>query len=414
MSDNEKVDPSGNLYFEPSTIETIDKSVRNYIDSLKLFTTTNKGWQQVPVLWGTSERAYLTKNEKEARDNLGALVFPIISIRRTSFKKDLKSPGVFQGNIPEVNDEQGSSVDVRKVIYQEKTTKFASADAKKLHGQSFFPRPNAKVVYRTVSVPMPVNVEVSYEITIRTEYQQQMNDLMLPFITKPGTINFVSLVEGQHRYEGFINSDFQNQDNLTDYSSQERKFETKVSIRVVGYLVGEGNNRDKPSYAIRENAVEVKIPRERISLQEIPEHEYGNYYGLSGIPAFEAKQRSPFASFFSNVPAAGGGAGGGGGGLSGVSGNIITVNNFSETLANNLVIREVLRNQGDALSGTPSVYTVTGGDIQLNTETLFLNGMILAVGSAYDYTISNNTITINDSITITENDTLYITYILGS
>ena len=41
----------------------------------------------------------------------------------------------------------------------------------------------------------------------------------------------------------------------------------------------------------RENAVEVKIPRERISLQEVPEHEYGSYYGLSGVPISYQERR---------------------------------------------------------------------------------------------------------------------------
>ncbi len=41
-------------------------------------------------------------------------------------------------------------------------------------------------------------------------------------------------------------------------------FETKITIKVLGYLIGEGVNRDKPQITIRENAVEVKISRERV------------------------------------------------------------------------------------------------------------------------------------------------------
>jgi hypothetical protein len=111
---------------------------------------------------------------------------------------------------------------------------------------------------------MPVNVEVTYEVGIRTEYQQQMNDLMLPFITKPGTINFIRLESEGHKYEGFIDSQYSSKDNLTDYSNEERKFETTISIRVVAYLVGQGKNREKPHFSVRENYVEVKIPRESV------------------------------------------------------------------------------------------------------------------------------------------------------
>lgn len=405
----------GKLHFEPSTIETIDKSVLNYVEELNLFTTTNKGWKKVPVLWGTSERTFLTKDKTEIRDSLGALIYPLISIRRTSFKKDLRSPGIFQGNVPEVSDEQGGSLDIKRVVYQEKTAKFANADAARLHGQSNYPSPNPKIVYRTVSAPMPVNVELNYEIAIRTEYQQQMNDLMLPFVTKPGTINFVRLIEGEHRFEGFLQPDYQTQDNLSDFSSDERRFETRLVLKVVGYLIGQGENRDRPHYSIRENAVEVKIPRERISLQEVPEHEYGRYYGLAGIPSFEVEKRAPFASFFSNIPTvAAGNAGTAGTGTSAgdVSGNIVTTTNFAEVLSNNLVIREMLKESGVAPSAPINKLTVTGATIKANTESLYLNGLILAAGVGGDYTISGNVITLD--FDLTDNDIVYITYIIGS
>ena len=122
------------------------------------------------------------------------LKLPIITLRRVSLVKDMQSKGVFQGNIPEIDDEQGGSLPVARVIYQEKTTKFANADALRLHKQNNYPRENAKTVFRTITAPMPVNVTVMYEVTIRTEYQQQMNDMTAPFITRTGQINSFVMV----------------------------------------------------------------------------------------------------------------------------------------------------------------------------------------------------------------------------
>ena len=45
---------------------------------------------------------------------------------------------------------------------------------------------------------------------------------------------------------------------------EERMFETKVQIKVLGYLIGEGDNREKPKVTIRENRVQVRISRERV------------------------------------------------------------------------------------------------------------------------------------------------------
>ena len=255
---------SRKVYFEPSTIETIDMSVLKYLKDLNLFADTNEGWREVPVIWGTAERSFQTKNNKDIRDQQGLLKMPIITIRRNSVTKDMASKGAFVGNVPENSDEQGGSLIISRVVNQEKTKNFANNDAQRLFGQENYPFHNKKVVYKTISAPMPVNVTLNYEITIRTEYQQQMNNLMLPFITKPGTINYVTLSEQGHRYEGFIDGNFSNQDNLQNFSSEERKFETRISLRVVGYLVGQNNNREKPHFSIRENVVEVKIPRERL------------------------------------------------------------------------------------------------------------------------------------------------------
>ena len=261
---SEKFDSSREIHFEPSTIESIDRAVYDYIEDLNLFTDTNEGSKKVPVLWGTSERSFLTKSKKEVRDQQGTLKFPLISVRRTSMSKPLASGGAFQGNVPENSDKQGGSLVISRTIHHKKTSEFANADAKRTYGQDNHPRENKKVVYRTVSAPMPVNVEMMYEVTIRTEYQQQMNELMLPFLTLPGTINYVRLKSGQHKYEGFIQSDFQSKDNLSDYTSSERKFETTITIKVIGYLVGQKNNREKSQFSVRENFVEIKLPKEKV------------------------------------------------------------------------------------------------------------------------------------------------------
>ena len=276
MSKNEENIPGlRKVHFEPSTLEDIDRSVYNFVNDLKLQVQTNKGAKQVPVLWATSERSFLSKNEKELRDGQGALIFPIISIKRSSFTKSLRSSGVYQGNIPEVNDEKGGALSIIRKIYQDKTKNFANADAKRIYGQENYRYDNQKVVFQTISIPMPVNVDLMYEITIRTDYQQQMNELLLPFATRPGTINYVKLTSGEHKYDGFIQDQYSSQDNLNNFSSEERKFEVKINLKVVGYLVGQARNREKNYFTIRENFVEVKLPKETVIIDPEELAKYG-------------------------------------------------------------------------------------------------------------------------------------------
>ena len=406
------------VHFEVSTIETIDKSVYNFVKDLGLSTVTNKGFKPVPVVWGTAERSFQVKNNKDIRDGQGLLVLPIISIRRESFTKSRNSPGVFQGNVPEDGSPDGGSISVSRVLYQQKTLKFANADSLKLYGQKNFPSQNPKIVYKTVSVPMPVNVEVMYEVTLRTEYQQQMNDLMTPFATKPGTVNFIRLIEKDHRYEGFIQEGYSSNDNLSDFSSDERKFETKIKIKVIGYIVGEGKNREKPHYAIKENAVEVKIPRERITLGEIPEHEFGSYYGLEGVPPEVREMLLMNPSHISNIPAASFFATStGGGGTTATGGSVVTTDTFSQVLGENLVVREILKEEDEALPVDSRTFT-TLHNIRENTETVQVNGIIQQQGALKDYVVSGtNKIVFNTNDAgesfVEIGDSIMITYIKG-
>ena len=73
----------------PSTLETIDKAMFDYIDDeLNIFTTTNKGWKKVPVVWLSAERAHQIKSNKDLRDMSGSFVLPAITVNRSSVVKD--------------------------------------------------------------------------------------------------------------------------------------------------------------------------------------------------------------------------------------------------------------------------------------------------------------------------------------
>lgn len=269
--------------FMPSTIETIDRAFLDFIDNkLDIFATTNKGWEKVPVLWVSAERAFQIKRDKGLRDSKGILKLPLITIERKGMKKDPAMKGVAWAHIPETNDEKGGALTVARRIKQDKTSNFLNADSAKKEGtlssptvgegQVNFPREQSgKIVYETVTMPVPTYVVVDYDVVIRTEYQQQINNIITPFITKTGQINNFMLRHEGHMFEGFIQGDFGQSSNVAQLNEDERMYETSINIKVLGYLIGEGPNRERPKLTLRENAVEVKIPRERVIFGDIPE-----------------------------------------------------------------------------------------------------------------------------------------------
>ena len=128
-----------------------------------------------------------------------------------------------------------------------------------------------KTVYETVTIPLPVWVKVGYDITVRTEYQQQLNELINPFFTIAGNSRMPKRIENAgHFYEVFIDGSFSNASNKAALGMNQRNYQTSIKIEVLGYLVGEGENQEKPRIVRRENAVEFKMGRERTVVGDIP------------------------------------------------------------------------------------------------------------------------------------------------
>ncbi len=258
--------------YAPSNLETIDRALYDFVSKeLDLHCTTNKGWKKTPVLWTAPERSFQIKNNKDLRDSSGALIFPLITVERTGVTKDPSKKGTAWGNIPPVNDFKKGSITIGRRVKQDKTANYANADSNKRVGQLNFRtrKRNEKIVYETVTIPMPVYITCTYNISIKTEYQQQMNELVQPFISTPGGINYFVMDSENNRYEGFINQDFSQENSVSSLDEGERYYITNIKIDVLGHVVGDGPNQETPKVVVRESAVEVKIQRERVMLGDI-------------------------------------------------------------------------------------------------------------------------------------------------
>ncbi len=283
-------DADGNLkevQFMPSTLETVDRALFNFIDKeLDLHVNTNKGWSKVPVIWVSAERAYQIKKDKDLRDSSGVLKLPLATIERTSVVKDPAFKGTFQAHIPDsgrgLRSVRRMNIPAARRINHEKTSNFKNAwsgrrsgdvnDVTVGHGQINFPSlstDKSRVVFETVYQPIPVYVKAMYSIKVRTEYLQQMNDIFQPFITKTGQINNFFISHEGHRFEGFIENDFAQSNNVAELGEEERSYETEIQLRILGYLMGEGPNDERPKMSFVENYVDVKIPREKVILEDI-------------------------------------------------------------------------------------------------------------------------------------------------
>lgn len=240
------------------------------------------------LLSGCRQRSFQVKTDKDLRDDYGVLKLPLITIERKSIVKDPNRKGIYQANIPPKNDPKGGAVVLSTRINQTKTGDFANADSYKTKasfssqgdgfGQQNFKFQNKKIVYETLTIPVPTYVNVTYSVMLKGEYFQQINEMLTPFLVKTGQINNFFITSDGHKFEGFLPQDFSQNNNVSNLGGDERVFETKMDIRVLGYLLGADNNDDRPKIAVRENFVEVKFPRERVILGDIPTTVSGAFY----------------------------------------------------------------------------------------------------------------------------------------
>ena len=69
-----------------------------------------------------------------------------------------------------------------------------------------------------------------------------------------------------HMYEAFIEQNFSASDNVATLNEDIRMFGSEINIKVLGYLIGEGDNDDRRIVRVDENVVEITFPREYVPL----------------------------------------------------------------------------------------------------------------------------------------------------
>jgi len=268
--------PAKPIFFQPSNIETIDFAMFRWLDeTMNVFCNTNKGFEKVPVVWVTGERSAQLKEKDDVRDIEGTLILPRITLERKDFEKDPAFRGAVTAHHPNTGDYKGGTFPAFRVINQRKTSNFANAQSFRTTknrvgtGQiNFKTKKKHPTVYTTYHMPQPTYMKITYEIHIKTEYQQQINEIMQPFLTYTGHITTFMIEHENHKYECFFDSSFNQDNNVSTLNEDERKYESKFSIRCMGYLIGGNKNEKYPFFTKRENAVKFFIGKERTILGE--------------------------------------------------------------------------------------------------------------------------------------------------
>jgi hypothetical protein len=245
---------------KPSTLETVDYAIFEWLDkTINVYCNTNEGFRKVPVIWASAERSFQIKNYKDLRDKDGTLITPFISIERKSISKPInQTKSAFQANIKGFD-----RISYTEIINQDKTSKIANNNAfsrsKKINFA--FKQPQ-RTVYQTKSIRIPTYFDIEYVISIKTSYLQQKNEILQKFIginrsAKQFLINYDGF-----QYEAFLGDSFDLQENASKLDVEERHYLSDISVKVIGFVTGEGVNQDDERVITAENAIALRLGEE--------------------------------------------------------------------------------------------------------------------------------------------------------
>lgn len=255
-----------------STFETIDMAMFTWLnETLDVHATTNEGIKKVPVVWFTRERAFQIKEERDNRDNNGFLDFPQIQLSRTTMTLTTKAesplPGIFRKGMDYKNNQFG----FWRKVQQDKTKNFANAKSQRIYGQPNYKFNNNEIVYEWVFTPYPSYYDITYEVSMKSIYIQQINEMMAPLqrIIVPYNAGVFMLRYGGFKYEAFVDKAMNFTTNSPDIGETEKIYESKFTVKVLGFTTTSDANQTTPNTVYRETPAKVRINRERTILGDI-------------------------------------------------------------------------------------------------------------------------------------------------
>ena len=174
---------------------------------------------KVPVLYGNEERWKSVRNRGTLRDSNGALLLPIIVIKRTSLSMNDQMPLSFD------NDVKGKFISV---------IRSSNGWSKNNRYDRFAILTGQKPVEEFVKTGMPDFVVCNYTIVMMTAYMEQMNDLNTLMIEHLETYWGD---QTSYRFLTGLDGDISNEEQME--SQGERLIRNEFSMIVKGYIIPE-------------------------------------------------------------------------------------------------------------------------------------------------------------------------------
>lgn len=230
--------------------------------------------KKVPIVYATGERFALRERRNPIRDKNGALILPIISVRRTGLdqakenmgsaigqdtgdfvikkrisKKDPQYKNLInkqglknQDNVASVSNflngvlEQGSkpnTVASRRDKFETGTDNLLKTDLN-------------NTIFEIITIPFPIRYTATYEVVIWSSYQEQMLNILERVMTNydgQGRTYRLNTDKG-YWFVSYFDDNIQSQDNFDEFTDEERVHKYVFNVKVPAYMIANKNGGD--------------------------------------------------------------------------------------------------------------------------------------------------------------------------
>ncbi len=255
------------FYIPPCTIEDVEYALFElFNEKIGYWLTVNKESKKVPVIFATGERFALLNRNKPVRDRNGALILPVITIRRTSIEqtsKDLTGRGINQHTGDLVIKRRLSPNDpsyqqlINKLNIQNQSNIALSTitndpdpigNRESIGGLKDEPhvvdggwlRPDfSNNIFEFITIPQPQFFTGVYEVSFWVQYIQHMNYLIERTMNSylPQGRSFKLETKKGYWFVANFPDVIPSGDNFEDFTGNERIIKTTFTVRVPAYLV---------------------------------------------------------------------------------------------------------------------------------------------------------------------------------
>jgi hypothetical protein len=262
------------LDIPPCTIEDVDKALFNLFDKdLPLLYTHRNDTRRVPIVFATGERFAIIARKQPLRDRSKALILPVISIMRSGLTFGSE---IGMGTAPDVRHVLKKQLAREDPAYQKIVNKIGLQNSDDLVSDSAFIDSENEIgvepgriatrrsgagkinedrlqkgnlldpklgnnVYEIYEMPAPSYFMATYEVTIWTQYMQEMNNLLSAIATEnhfDGVDSFRIETDKGYYFVAYVDSSINLANNFDDFSEEERIVRSSLTIKVPGYFLG--------------------------------------------------------------------------------------------------------------------------------------------------------------------------------